>query len=33
MKLLLTIAAIVALTLYILALADGPNLIDIINKY
>ena len=33
MKLLLAILAGLALTAYILALADGPSLVDIINKY
>ena len=33
MKLLLALLAAVALTAYILALADGPSLVDIINKY
>jgi hypothetical protein len=33
MKLLLALLAAVALTAYILVLADGPSLVDIINKY
>ena len=33
MRLLLILLAALALTAYILALADGPSLIDIINKY
>ena len=33
MKLLLALLAGLALTAYILALADGPSLVDIINKY
>jgi hypothetical protein len=33
MRLLLIILAALALTAYILALADGPSLVDIINKY
>ena len=33
MKLLLALLAGLALAAYILALADGPSLIDIINKY
>ena len=33
MKLLLALLAGLALTGYILALADGPSLVDIINKY
>ena len=32
MKLLLTLLAIVGLTLYILALADGPSLLEIIDN-
>jgi len=32
MRFLIIIAAIVALTLYILALADGPSLIEIIDN-
>ena len=33
MKLLLALLAGLALAAYILALADGPSLTDIINKY
>ena len=33
MKLLLALLAGLALTAYILTLADGPSLVDIINKY
>ena len=33
MKLLLALLAGLALAAYILALADGPSLFDIINKY
>ena len=33
MKLLLALLAGLALAAYILALADGPSLVDIINKY
>jgi len=32
-RLLLALLAGLALTAYILALADGPSLVDIINKY
>jgi hypothetical protein len=33
MKLLLALLAGLALALYILLLADGPNLLDIINRF
>ena len=33
MKLILALLAGLALAAYILALADGPSLVDIINKY
>lgn len=33
MRLLLILLAALALTAYILALADGPSLVDIINNY
>ena len=33
MKLLLALLAGLALTAYILALADGPSFVDIINKF
>ena len=33
MKLLLALLAGLALALYILALADGPSLLDIINQF
>ena len=33
MRLLALLLAAVALTAYILALADGPSLVDIINKF
>ena len=33
MKLILALLAGLALALYILALADGPSFIDIVNKY
>ena len=33
MKFLIALLAGLALTAYILALADGPNLVDIINKF
>jgi hypothetical protein len=33
MKLLLALLAGIALALYVLALADGPDLLDIINRF
>jgi hypothetical protein len=33
MKLLIALIAGLALTAYILALAEGPSLVDIINKF
>ena len=33
MKLLLALLAGLALALYVLALADGPDLLDIINRF
>jgi hypothetical protein len=33
MRLILILLAALALTAYILALADGPSLVDIINNY
>lgn len=32
-RLILILLAIAVLTLLVLALADGPNVVDIINKY